>query len=528
MRAPAVPGPGDLRRLLVRFVWLVVVPVVGLVAFGVLAISNERAAVERRFAQEYSSRLRPLASHLAQLLETYASKLERDAPPELGAEVRFAFQLDSEGIFTDRPVDAALVAQLEQAFAPGRAETSSEAIALVPVATGPAHGLYAIRRVTGGLRGMAFDEVVLSHRVEREARRRFPNEPARFELIGPAANNRPRPDGLRGFLDQLARSSTRPDSDPLSLPLPAPLEEWRISARLPSDDPVASALLRNRLLYATALAFFYAIIATGVVLTLRGLSREMRLSRLKTDFVSNISHELRTPLTSIRLFAETLKLGRARTDEERAACIDYIHRESTRLSRLAERTLDWSRLEAGRRAFEMRALRLDALVEHWVEQFLSHGTVAREAVGIDHVWRALGAPAPVVEGDAEALEMVVSNLLENAAKYSPGSPRITVVLRTSGHNVLLDVRDAGIGISRADQRRIFERFYRADDLLARRTEGTGLGLAISRRVVEAHGGRITVKSRPAEGSTFTVDLPLSNRIPDARHMRAMTETGEPS
>jgi len=526
MSDPRGPGPGDLRRLLVRFVGLVVVPVVGLVGFGVLAISNERAAVERRFAQEYGSRLRPLAGHLASLLENESARLEEAAPAPAGPEVRLLFQFDADGLFADRPIDRAAEAQLEALLPTAVPEDDPDAIALVPVRSGPARGLYALRRVDGGLRGLAFDEQVLSRHVEQEGHLRFPAETARFELRGPDGEA-PRPDGLRGFLDRLARPSAA-DGDPLSLPLPPPLEEWRICARLPSDNPVGSTLLRNRLLYGGALALFYAVILTGIVLTLRGLSREMRLSRLKTDFVSNISHELRTPLTSIRLFAETLKLGRARTEEERAACIEYIHKESTRLSRLAERTLDWSRLEAGRRAFEMRAQRLDLLVERWVEQFLSYGTVARDAVGVDHVWRALGAPPPIVEGDPEALEMVVSNLLENAAKYSHGDVRINVVLRTGGRRVLLDVRDAGIGIARADQKRIFERFYRADDLLARRTEGTGLGLAISRRIVEAHGGRISVKSRPGEGSTFTVDLPLSDRIPDARDVRAAGERGTPS
>ena len=507
MTNPHVPGPGDLRQLLVRFLWLVVLPVVGLVGFGVLAISNERAAVERRFVDEYAGRLRVLAASLARLLETGSGPLWSGATLGPTNELRFGFHLDKEGLMTSPPQGEARTAQLELLLR--TLSVAPDQVSLVPVVSGPARGIYAVRRTSDGLRGLAFDEAGLAKRVEEEGRRRFPDDPARFTLAGPRVEDETQQGALRRFLDALTRPQE--EADPLSLPLPPPLEEWRIAARLSEDDPVSSALLRNRIIYIAILALFYAVITLGVVLTLRGIAREMRLSRLKTDFVSNISHELRTPLTSIRLFAETLKLGRAKTPEEREACVEFIFRESERLSRLAERTLDWARIEAGRRAYERRPLHLETLVRDTLDAFLQHGTAPREAFTV-----TARAPLPLVDGDPEALSLVITNLLENAVKYTPDRKNISLTLSRHRNRIRLAVRDNGIGIARREQKRIFERFYRADDLLARRTEGTGLGLSIARRVVDAHGGRLTVDSRPGAGATFTVELPLALRATETR------------
>jgi signal transduction histidine kinase len=301
-----------------------------------------------------------------------------------------------------------------------------------------------------------------------------------------------------------AVTSDHGEQGTVSLPLPAPLADWRIVATLPGSDPVRSALWRNRTIYIVILAVFYFVIAIGVIVTLRGIWREAHLSRMKTDFVSNLSHELRTPLTSIRMFAETLRMGRATTPEEQTACIDFIAKESERLSDIAERTLDWARLEAGRRPFIRARVSPSRLTKDIVDGFLAHGMLDSDSIRVD-----VPEDLPEVDVDRAAIGQVLLNLLENAVKYSGPEKHIVVRGRQHRGAVLIEVEDNGIGVARKDLRRIFERFYRVDDLLARRTEGSGLGLSIARRIVNAHDGRLTVQSELGVGSVFTIQLPAA-------------------
>ncbi len=489
----------QVRRLLLRFIFLVILPVVGLVSFGVMAIANERAAVEKRFSQEYAGRLRALAESLAVTIEAQASRLSKPLPLPASADVEFDFAVDSGGTHTSRPLGRRLAPGL---VADLRASAPADgSIALVPVASGPSRGLYAVRRQGSVLRGLAFSESGLAQEVAREGKKRFPTDAARFELSGPPVDE--------GSSNPVARlvaqiTSDKSDQSALSFPLPAPLAEWRIQAVLPPGDPIRSALWRNRTIYIVVLSLFYLLIITGIVITLRGIFREVRLSRMKTDFVSNISHELKTPLTSIRMFAETLKLGRAGSAEEREACVDFILTESERLSLITERTLDWARIEAGRRPYDRQPVEPQALVHEAVESFLAHARIARESVTV-----AVEPGLPRIDVDPNALGQVLRNLLENAVKYSGDDKRIEISARRHGHRVVIGVSDNGIGLARRELKHIFDRFYRADDLLARRTEGTGLGLSIAKRIVEAHGGRIAVHSRAGQGSTFIFELPAA-------------------
>lgn len=493
MSAP--PGPLDVRRLLTRFIVLVVVPALGLIGFGVVAISNERAVVEKRFAEEYLGRLRTVASHLASGIDEAAAGA-RDTNNPL---VSFTFRITDEGLRT-RPEVPAESAQALSELLGSTSRPPPGSVALVPVPSGPARGLYAIRQVEGELAGVAFSEPGMGAFVESEGRRLFPGDAAGWSMLPRPPAAEPSTNPMRRLLDELTQP--RADSGTVSLPLPGPLADWRIVAELPGDDPVSRALWRNRTIYIVALTIFYLVITIGVVVTLRGIAREARLSRMKTDFVTNISHELRTPLTSIRLFAETLRLGRAATEEERNACLDLIVSESERLSTLTERTLEWGRLEAGVRAFVREPVSVASLVQPVVDTLLAHGELSRDALTVD-----LPPTLPDVLADPDAMGQVLRNLLENAVKYSGGNRRIAVEAQAIGSRVAIDVTDNGAGIERKDLKRIFDRFYRADDLLARRTEGSGLGLSIARRIVDAHGGRLTVKSRPGYGSTFTVELP---------------------
>jgi len=241
-------------------------------------------------------------------------------------------------------------------------------------------------------------------------------------------------------------------------------------------------------------------LATGTVLSLVFLRREAKLSKLQTDFVSKVSHELRTPLTSIRMFAEMLQT----TDdpEQVRLCHDVLQRETARLSERIERLLDWGRMEAGRRVYHRRPTDVQTIVDKALAAF-DTATIGRsQEVGV-----TLAPDLPQLLADDEALVDALVNLLSNAYKYTGDDKEITLGASADARHLRLWVSDNGPGIPRREQRRIFQKFYRMDDRLARDVEGSGLGLAIVRHVAHAHGGRIDVDSEDGGGSTFTIVLP---------------------
>lgn len=253
---------------------------------------------------------------------------------------------------------------------------------------------------------------------------------------------------------------------------------------------------------------FCGTLATGVILVLVFLRREKNLSELQADFVSKVSHELRTPLTSIRMFTETLALRRGDKESE-DRCINALSKECTRLQKLIDRLLDWGRMESGRRTYE--------LVPHDIEPIFDEAVNAfepiRERRDVE-LSIQIAKDLPPVLCDRSALVDCLVNLLSNAYKYSAAPRRIDIIAERAtdpklGHCIAFTVRDNGIGIPRKEHKRIFEKFYRVDDLLSRQQDGSGLGLAIVQHVIRAHKGRVAVDSEPGKGSSFTLLLPLN-------------------
>ena len=258
---------------------------------------------------------------------------------------------------------------------------------------------------------------------------------------------------------------------------------------------------RFLLLMGILILTFTGTLVTGVILVLVFVRRERDLSELQSDFVSKVSHELRTPLTSIRLFSETLVLRRGDREAE-DKCIGALDRESARLQELIDRLLDWGRMESGRRVYEMEWNDAEAVAEEAVQAFAP----TREARDVELI-RKVGPGLPPLFCDRGAVVDAIVNLLSNAYKYG-GSPRsIEVVIEHTDKAVSIGVRDNGQGIAKREHRRIFEKFYRVDDLLARRNEGSGLGLAIVQHVLRAHGGRVEIDSAPGSGSGFYLVFP---------------------
>ena len=242
----------------------------------------------------------------------------------------------------------------------------------------------------------------------------------------------------------------------------------------------------------------------GLVLTKHVVSKEMAVAKLKSDFVSNVSHELRTPLALIRLYAETLELGRITTKEKKHQYYRIIRKESERLTALINNILDFSRIEAGRKEYEFRDTDIADLVHNTLDsyryQIEQQGFAFAEEIDTN---------LPAVRVDREAIARALVNLVNNALKYSTEEKFLGVKLYRENGVVKLEVADHGIGIERRDQTKIFEKFYRAGDPLVHNTKGSGLGLSLVRHISQAHGGDIVVESAPGRGSTFIMSLPVA-------------------
>ena len=247
-----------------------------------------------------------------------------------------------------------------------------------------------------------------------------------------------------------------------------------------------------------------AALVGGVGLALRAANRAVRLSTMKSDFVSNVSHELRTPVASIRVFGELLRTGRAQAPEKVREYGEYIEAESRRLSRLIDNILDFSRIESGRKEYRFADADLGDIVRDVIHTF----EVRLAADGYKIELKEPDGPLPPARVDADAIAQAFHNLLDNAVKYSGDSREIVVSLARDGVSAILAVTDFGIGIEPDEQRKVFERFHRVGTGLVHDVKGSGLGLALVRHIVDAHGGTVSVESRPGAGSTFTVRLPL--------------------
>jgi signal transduction histidine kinase len=291
-----------------------------------------------------------------------------------------------------------------------------------------------------------------------------------------------------------------PDSRPLGPSLPG----LYLVAR-PLDAAEAEAWSLPQQFYIAALALALTVALLGGYLLWRDVRRELRMAEVRGQFVSSVSHELRTPLTAIQMFAETLREGRIEQEKAREEYLDTIVSESERLTRLVDNVLDFSRIERGRKNYRFRLTSLGAVVR-----------AAGRAVQYPLASQGFRLNTEVEEdvslarADPDALEQAVLNLLTNALKYSGDSREIGLRLRRTDDGAEIQVVDRGIGIPAEEQTRIFDKFYRSPTRENELLPGTGLGLTLVEHVARAHGGTVTVESRPGEGSTFSIRVPVED------------------
>ncbi|MBI2369980.1 MAG: hypothetical protein HYV08_07055 [Deltaproteobacteria bacterium] len=286
------------------------------------------------------------------------------------------------------------------------------------------------------------------------------------------------------------------------------LPSWRLALYQPHGMSPREAVRRQITIFTGAFGLLLVVIVAGLVATYRLVRRETEMARLKADFVANVSHDLKTPLALIRMFGETLEMGRVTDEQQRQEYYGVITRESERLSRLIDNVLDFSRIEGGRRKYDMAPTAVEPIVRETVEAFSY--PLAQQGFRVEV---AVAPDLPEVPLDADAVGQALANLVDNAIKYAGERKSVRVEAAIRDGQLALTVVDEGIGIPLEEQGKIFEKFYRVGRSEIQGRRGSGVGLALVRHIAEAHGGRVTVESRPGEGSRFTLWLPLQPGAP---------------
>ena len=280
---------------------------------------------------------------------------------------------------------------------------------------------------------------------------------------------------------------------------------WRIDI-FPSGGETLGAFDLKRSFYFWTIITLVVVLISGAVLISRTIAQEMAVLRLKSDFVSSVSHEFKSPLTSIKSLAERLRDGKVKDSDRMKQYFSVITQDADRLARLVTNILDFSKIEEGKREYEFEETDLGKLVTQRVEDF------RREEIakGVK-IQTQISEDIPLLDVDKEALTQALNNLLDNAVKFSPDRKEIDVILKKDDKNVILKVKDKGIGIPPDEWDKIFEKFYQGRKEVRQSAKGTGLGLTLVKHTVEAHGGTIEVDSRVGEGSVFSIILPIQKQ-----------------
>ena len=261
-------------------------------------------------------------------------------------------------------------------------------------------------------------------------------------------------------------------------------------------------LLRQRRLV-SAIAIPLGGDGEGVLLSLHDLTAFRQLETTRREFVSNVSHELRSPLASIRSMVETLSRGAIDDRQTAADFVARIEQDVRRMETLVSELLELSRLESGQAALDVRPLSLGPIADDTAAAFKDRTLGRRVEVFVE-----MPDDLPLVSGESEKIRQVLTNLMDNALKFTPAGGRITMSALPDRRNVITRVSNTGDGIAPEHLPHVFERFYKVDR--SRRDQGTGLGLAIVKHIVLAHGGDVDVESSLGEGATFTFTLPRAS------------------
>jgi signal transduction histidine kinase len=298
--------------------------------------------------------------------------------------------------------------------------------------------------------------------------------------------------------------------------------QLRASIYLTSPETVYAIQATRRFWFSALIAAAALAALVGLGAAYRAFHRQLRLSEMKSNFVSSVSHELRAPIASVRLLAESLERGTVSEGGKQQEYYHFIVQECRRLSSLIENVLDFSRIEQGRKQYDFEPTDLVALTQQTLKLMGPNAVEKGVQLSLAPIACEFLNEHSQVCLDGKSIQQAVINLLDNAIKYSPKGGLVTVGLELSNRDGLspgpdtsdsrairLWVADQGEGIPPEEHEKIFERFYRLGSELRRQTQGVGIGLSIVKHIVEAHGGRVWVESEAGRGSRFTMVLPLN-------------------
>jgi len=253
--------------------------------------------------------------------------------------------------------------------------------------------------------------------------------------------------------------------------------------------------------------FALFVLLSGLYLLLSNIHNKIKIRQMKEDFISSVSHELKTPLAAIKMFTETLLMGRVKDEKQTKEYYATIVRETDRLTRFINKILDFQKIEKGKKIYSFEKVDIKALIKSAIkihkDQIQDDALIVKEEYAEN---------LPEIEVDEDAMLQVILNLLTNAYKYSKGEKYIAVSVEVKNQSLYIGVEDKGMGISKDKLIKIFNKFYRVDRDAVKEIKGSGIGLAFVKSVVEAHGGEIAAKSQINKGSKFIIALPLKKEV----------------
>jgi signal transduction histidine kinase len=290
----------------------------------------------------------------------------------------------------------------------------------------------------------------------------------------------------------------------LTPPVGRSLPGWQVELYFRNPDVFEEKASREIAVYTWTAVLVIVMILLAGGFAGQSIGKQIRLNRLKNDFIATVSHELKTPLASMRVLVDTLLEGRYRDQQQVTDYLRLVSRENERLTGLIDNFLTFSRMERNKQAFEFEAVSPAVIARHAADAIKTKFGNGKCRFDV-----SVGDNLPDILADRDAMVTVLINLLDNAYKYSYDEKRIELKVSSEDGSVCFCVSDNGVGLSRRAVKKIFNRFYQVDRSLTRSAEGCGLGLSIVKFIVDAHKGKISIDSKPGKGSTFTVKLPLA-------------------
>ncbi|MFO7719893.1 MAG: HAMP domain-containing sensor histidine kinase [Gillisia sp.] len=291
--------------------------------------------------------------------------------------------------------------------------------------------------------------------------------------------------------------------EPVIIESPRELPVWTLKLYTEPTGLINTLFFPGHNIFLFIFIFIVLVLALGLFFTIQIVSKELQLSKMKSDFISTVSHEFKSPLTSIRHITDMLVLKRVPTESKKQEYYEIIQQQSERLSHLINNILDFSKLEEGEKSFRFEPLFIDQILQEIVISFKN--SIPDKDFKVIY---KQGNHLPKINADKVAVTQVIHNLLDNAFKYSGNSDSIEVYAKSDKKSVIISVKDYGIGIPSEERDKIYSRFYRISNDHTQQVKGSGIGLTIVKQIIESHGGTISLESKVGSGSTFIIKLPI--------------------